>query len=108
MRGRNNDVPTLDASGEERKAQRISPTSDANTICCATKCSEVGLELLDHRSATEPALLQGRPEDMQQLFLQFLVWRYQVNKRNQAMLFQHCSLGVITHNWTIFPRFFSD
>src|SRR5262249_17333058 len=88
------DVATLDAGSEERKAQRISPTGYANTICCATKCSEVGLELLDHRSATEPAILQGRPEDMQQLFLEFLVWRHQVNKRNHARLFHHCSLSV--------------
>src|SRR5262245_19465906 len=73
MRRRNDDIATLDTGGEERKAQRIRPTGDANAVRYATKCSEVSLELFDHRSATESAILQGRSEDMQQLFLEFLV-----------------------------------
>src|SRR5438445_218204 len=82
MWGRKDNVATLDADGEECKAQRISPTGYANTVLCTTKCPEGSLELLDHRSAAKSAVMQGCPEDMQQLFLKFLVWRHQVNKRN--------------------------
>src|SRR5215475_4351426 len=107
MGGRKDHVAPLDTCGEEGKAERISPAGYTNTIRCATKDSKVCLELLDHRPAAEHPVPQGRLENMQQLFLELLVWCHQINKWNHARVF-HQSLSAISHNWTILPRFFSD
>src|SRR5262249_46161185 len=73
------------ASGDQGKSECIRPATDTHTMSRVAVLRKILFEALNHRSADEAGCIKSIRHDLQELVAQFLVRRYQIQKRNRLI-----------------------